>query len=120
MIPADWFHFLLDMGSSIGPYVTLAVFSIWVSYLSRRENHLLSYVSSLESVSGFLLVIIAISLYKVNFVVPNTYLFYTFLSYVGLIWGVQGLIWALVFYIVPIEKILKIEPTKKGKKPSYF
>lgn len=113
----DWFQFLLDMGNSLEPYVTFVVFSVWLSYLARKENHLLSYVSFLESISGFLLVIVAISLYKVNFTVPNTYLFHTFLSYVGLIWGIQGLIWGLVFYVVPIEKILRIETKKKG---SYF
>lgn len=121
MIRMDWLNFLLDMGNSLEPYVTLVVFSIWLSYMSRRENRLLSHVSFLESVSGFLMVIVAISFYKIKFSVPNAHLFYTFLSYVGLIWGIQGLIWGTVFYVVPIEKMLKIEPLKKkGKKASYF
>ena len=117
MIMMDWLQFLLDMGNALEPYVTLVVFSIWLAYMSRKGNHLLSHVSFLESVSGFLMVILAISFYKVNLQVPNTHLFYTFLSYVGLIWGIQGLVWGIVFYVIPIEKILKIESKKKG---SYF
>ena len=120
MIIVDWFQFLLDMGNSIEPYITLVIFCIWLSYISRKDNHLLSYVSFLESVAGFLMVVVAISLYKVNVSIPNIYLFYTFLSYVGILWGIQGIIWGLVFMIIPIEKIINIEPKKKGKKLTYF
>jgi hypothetical protein len=120
MLMSDWFGFLLDMGNSVEPYITLVIFSIWLSFLSKKENHLLSYVSFLESVAGFLMVIIAISLFKVNVSIPNIYLFYTFLSYVGILWGVQGITWGIVFFIIPVEKVLRIEPKKKSKSFSYF
>lgn len=120
MLIADWFNFLLQFGNSVEPYVTFAIFSIWLSYMAKKEDHLLSYVSFLESVSGFLLVMIAISLYQVNLNIPNIILFYTFVSYAGVLWGVQGLIWGLVFYVTPVEQVLKIEKRKRGKKLSYF
>jgi hypothetical protein len=120
MLMTDWFNFLLDLGNSVEPYITLVLFTIWLSFISKRENHLLSYVSFLESVAGFLMVMIAISLFKVNVTAPNINLFYTFLSYVGVLWGIQGVVWGIVFFIIPIEKILNIEPSKKGKKFTYF
>ncbi len=120
MFITDWFKFLLDFGNSLEPYVTLVIFSAWLSYLSRQGEHLLSYVSFLESVAGFLMVIVSISLYKVNISVENLYVFYTFLSYVGVLWGTQGLIWGSVFYVTPIEEILRLEKKMRGKKFTYF
>jgi hypothetical protein len=121
MFITDWFNFLLDIGNSVEPYITLIIFSIWLSFISRREDHLLSYVSFLEAVAGFLMVIIAVSMFKVNVTIPNIYLFYTFLSYVGILWGVQGITWGIVFFIIPIERILRIDSTrKKGRKFTYF
>ena len=109
----DWFEFLSDMSSTLAPYVTLIMFSIWFSYNARKENHSLSSISFSEAFVGFLLVIIIISFYKVGFDVSDTYYLYTFLSAVGILWGVQGLIWGLVFWLIPIERILKIQPKKK-------
>ena len=109
----DWFEILSDMSSTLAPYVTLIMFSIWFSYNSKREKHSLSSISFLESVVGFLLVIIIVSLYKVGFDVSSNYYFYTFLSAVGILWGTQGMIWGLVFWLIPVEKILKIEPKVK-------
>ena len=110
-----WFEFLSDMSTALAPYVTLIMFSIWFSYNAKKENHSLSSISFLEATAGFLLVIIIISLYKVGFDVSNTFYLYVFLSAVGILWGTQGLIWGLVFWLIPVEKILKIESKKKAK-----
>ena len=74
---------------------------------------MMSRVSILESVVGFLIVMIVISMYKVNYIAPTGYDFYTFFSAIGLLWGTQGLVWGLVFWLIPVEKVLKIEQKKK-------
>jgi hypothetical protein len=104
----NWFEFLSEISNTIEPYITLIIFSIWFSYIAKKENHMLSRVSILESIVGFLIVVIVISMYKVNYIDPSSYAFYTFFSAVGLLWGTQGLIWGLVFWLIPIERILKI------------
>ena len=109
----EWFEFLLSLSSSVEPYITLILFSVWLSYLAKKENHILSRVSFLETDLGFLLVIVIVILYKLDFVTTITYDIYVFFSAVGVMWGILGLIWGLVFYFVPIEKILKIRPKKK-------
>ena len=109
----EWFEFLLSLSSSIEPYITLILFSVWLSYLAKKENHILSRVSFLETDLGFLLVIVIVILYKLDFITASTYDIYVFFSAVGVMWGILGLIWGLVFYFVPIEKILKIRPKKK-------
>jgi len=116
----EWFAFLSDVSNTLEPYVTLIIFSLWLSYFFKRENRLLARISILESVLGFLVVIIVIGMYKVNFIAQDTYSFYTFLSAVGILWGTQGLIWGLVFYLIPIEKILKIRKRGRKKRSSYF
>jgi hypothetical protein len=55
---------------------------------------------------------IVISMYKVSYIAPDAYSFYTFFSAIGILWGTQGLIWALVFWFIPIEKILNIGQKK--------
>ena len=108
-----WFEFLSDISSTLAPYVTLIMFSVWFSYNARKEGHSLSSVCFSEAFVGFLVVIIIVSLYKVGFDVSDTYYIYTFLSSVGILWGIQGLIWGLVFWLLPVERILKIQPKKK-------
>ena len=83
----EWFAFLSDVSNTLEPYVTLIIFSLWLSYFFKRENRLLARVSILESVLGFLVVIIIIGMYKVNFIAQDTYSFYTFLSAVGIYMG---------------------------------
>jgi len=114
----NWFEFLSEISNTIEPYITLIIFSIWFSYVAKKENHMLSRVSILESIVGFLIVVIVISMYKVNYIDPGSYAFYTFFSAVGLLWGTQGLIWGLVFWLVPIERILKIG-FKRHKSATY-
>jgi hypothetical protein len=108
-----WFEFLSDMSSALSPYVTLIMFSIWFSFNAKREGHSLASISFSEAFVGFLIVIIVVTLYKVGFNVFDTYYLYTFISAVGILWGIQGLIWGLVFWLLPVEKILKIQPKKK-------
>jgi hypothetical protein len=109
----NWFEFLTSLSSAIEPYITLILFSVWLSYLAKKEKHLLSRVSFLETDVGFLIVILIVILYKLDLITESNYLSYTFFSAVGVLWGVLGLIWGLTFYFIPIEKILKIEPKKR-------
>lgn len=109
----NWFEFLTDISSTIEPYITLILFSLWLSYLSKKENHLLSRVSFLETDIGFLMVIIIVIMYKLDLITASSYSSYVFFSAIGLLWGILGLIWGLTFYFIPIEKILKIESKSK-------
>ena len=112
----EWFEFLFSLSSAVEPYITLILLSVWLSYLAKRENRLLSRISFLETDVGFLLVIAIVILYKLGLATASTYSTYVFFSAVGVMWGILGLIWGLVFYFVPVEKILKIHPKKKGIK----
>jgi hypothetical protein len=116
----DWFEFLLNISNALGPFITLIMFSIGLSYLSKKENHLFSYVSFLETFVGFLIVIVIIFLYKVNFIEPDTFYLYTFFLNVGIFWGTLGLIWGLVFWFIPIEKNLKIDSKIKRRKSKKY
>jgi hypothetical protein len=116
----EWFSFLSDLSNTLEPFVILIIFSIGLCYFSKKQKHLLSRVSFLETVIGFLIVIITIILYKTNFVTYENYYLFTFFSAVGILWGTQGLIWGFIFYFIPIEKILKIEAKKRIRKRLYI
>jgi len=115
----NWFEFLLDLSSSVEPYITLILFSVWLSYLAKKENHILSRVSFLETDVGFLIVIVIVILYKLDLITASNYPSYIFFSAVGIMWGILGLIWGLTFYFIPIEKILKIGKARRIKSKKY-
>jgi nitrate/nitrite transporter NarK len=112
----NWFEFLSGMSSAIETYITLILFSIWLSYLAKKEKHLLSRVSFLEADVGFFIVIFIVILYEIGMITESSYISYVFFSAIGIMWGILGLIWGLTFYFIPIEKILKITPKRRRVK----
>lgn len=74
---------------------------------------MLSRVSFLEADIGFLMVIFIVFAYKIGIITADTYSYYVFFSAVGIFWGVLGLMWGLVFYLIPIEKFIKVKLPKR-------
>ena len=98
---------------TLEPFITLLLFSVWLSYFSKKEGHLLSRVSFSEAIIGFLIVMAVVFAYKINVIAQDAYSYYVFFSAVGIFWGTLGLMWGLVFYMLPIEKLLKVNAPKR-------